>query len=379
MRDPTSYPTLPETVAAAEKRLGSPYAGIRAQLQTDDPDAPGNALMRILRDWASWRMRRAPKGPSDPSRMDSEEMMDTMSPFGGGRLPPFALSLRRSADPVTNWLQRYGADEAVRAAQRGDSLAMQQILETKQPRLEALARRYVKGRGLGNASVDDLVQAARIGLTGAVRRYNPLKPNLSVDAYMDKAARYAIDREAMRYISAAPEGVQKLKRRISEAVQDWTGRHGKPPDKSFEWDYIARKLGIERDQLERARVNLAPSEFVSLSTPRHTRVGSKAELTPEALRVPPAGIYEETMADLPGLLQRAGGTSKQIEAFLDRFGAGPTGRPLTNKEIAQKQGIKSDGTIQKQIDGLMAKLKKTYGVELKIPPRSPARRGRHPY
>lgn len=77
------------------------YTGLRAQLQTDDPYSPGNALESLAKMWAKWRINKAAE-PIDPTGLPFS--VGSLGPLAGIGRGPHALSYR-------DFMRRWGGKD----------------------------------------------------------------------------------------------------------------------------------------------------------------------------------------------------------------------------------------------------------------------------
>lgn len=207
----------------------------------------------------------------------------------------------------------------------GDARAREEIIVAFLPYAHHLARPY-RGRG---EPVDDLYQAASIGLIKAVDRYEPTR-GCSFVAFakptiLGEIRRHFRDRTWPMHI---PRSVQDRARRVARAQADLRARSGSDPT----IEMIARHLGLELGEVAEAQRALnayRPRSLDATSAADHGRQLALKEnvgdLDPEYERV-------ETSAGCVHALR--GLDPRDRKVLLLRFGG-----DLPQDEIAKRIGV----------------------------------------
>jgi RNA polymerase sigma-B factor len=195
------------------------------------------------------------------------------------------------------------------------------IIESYLPMASRLARRY-RGRG---PSMDDLVQVARLGLVGAVERFQP-------DRGVDFAA-YAVTTilgELKRYFRdttwaiRVPRVLQEHHLMIHAACADFSQQTGRAPTPTE----LAKKLGLPVADVKAALHAGAAYRALSLDAPPST----PGHVTEERLRDEPAGISSEDWIPLASAVRQLPARDRQV-IYLRFF------EDLSQGEIARQIGV----------------------------------------
>jgi RNA polymerase sigma-B factor len=207
----------------------------------------------------------------------------------------------------------------------GDARAREAIIVGYLPYARQLARRY-RGRG---ELVEDLYQAASVGLIKAVDRYEPARGSSFV-AYaaptiLGEIRRHFRDKT---WPARVPRSVQERAGRVARAQEELRARSGSDPTP----EVIARHLGLELCEVAEAQCALKAYRPGSLDATYAAEDGQRlalsetvGELDPEYERVETSVGYEHALRRLH---------PRERNVLLLRFGS-----DLTQGEIARRIGV----------------------------------------
>jgi RNA polymerase sigma-B factor len=207
----------------------------------------------------------------------------------------------------------------------GDARAREAIIVGFLPYARQLARRY-RGRG---ELVEDLYQAASVGLIKAVDRYEPERGGSFV-AYaaptiLGEIRRHFRDKSWPVHV---PRSVQERGGRVAGAQDELRARSGSDPTT----EVIARQLGLELGEVAEAQGALNAYRPGSLDATYAAEDGQRlalsetvGELDPEYERVETSVGYEHALRRLQ---------PRERKVLLLRFGG-----ELTQGEIARRIGV----------------------------------------
>jgi RNA polymerase sigma-B factor len=207
----------------------------------------------------------------------------------------------------------------------GDARAREAIIVGFLPYARQLARRY-RGRG---ELVEDLYQAASVGLIKAVDRYEPERGGSFV-AYaaptiLGEIRRHFRDKTWPVHV---PRSVQERGGRVACAQEELRARSGSDPTT----EVIARQLGLELGEVAEAQGALKAYRPGSLDATYAAEDGQRlalsetvGELDPEYERVETSVGYEHALRRLQ---------PRERKVLLLRFGG-----ELTQGEIARRIGV----------------------------------------
>jgi RNA polymerase sigma-B factor len=141
-----------------------------------------------------------------------------------------------------------------------DAAAREQLVARLLPMARRIARSYAHGQ-----SVEDVTQAAALGLFKAVERFDPTRGR-TIRTY----AAAMMAGEARRWLRdnawavRVPRGLQEAALSVRDATEDLTTRLGRQPT----LPEVAEHTGLELDAILEARLAMRAQDAVSLDAPR---------------------------------------------------------------------------------------------------------------
>jgi len=144
----------------------------------------------------------------------------------------------------------------------GDSAARDELVARYMPATRQLARRYARS----HEAVDDLAQAATVGLIRAVDRFDlDLGTNFSTYAFPTMSGELKRYLRNTRWGVHMPRGMQERTLEVRRATELLSGRLDRPPTPGE----IADELGLTLEETLDALQAEGARDPVSLQTPRH--------------------------------------------------------------------------------------------------------------
>jgi RNA polymerase sigma-B factor len=206
----------------------------------------------------------------------------------------------------------------------GDHGARDELVQRYLPATRQLARRYARS----HEAVDDLAQAATVGLIRAIDRFDlELGTNFSTYAFPTMSGELKRYLRNTRWGVHMPRGMQERTIEVRRATELLSGRLDRPPTPAE----IADELDLTLEEVLDALQAEGARDPVSLQTPRHDEED--------------AGTLGETLGELDDGFERIDERSAMAAALRTlpererRIVELRFGRDMTQSEIAQDIGV----------------------------------------
>jgi RNA polymerase sigma-B factor len=195
------------------------------------------------------------------------------------------------------------------------------IIESYLPMASRLARRY-RGRGPG---MDDLIQVARLGLVGAVERFQPERgvefAPYAVTTILGELKRYFRD---TTWAIRVPRALQEHNLMIHAACADFSQQTGRAPTPTE----LANVLGLPVSDVKAALHAGAAYRALSLDAPP----SAAGHVTEDRLHDEPTGISSDDWIPLASAVRRLSARDRQV-IYLRFF------EDLSQGDIARRIGV----------------------------------------
>jgi len=207
----------------------------------------------------------------------------------------------------------------------GDRRARDELVQRYLPATRQLARRYARS----HESIDDLAQAATVGLIQAIERFDlDYGTNLSTFAFPTMAGELKRYLRNTRWGVHMPRGMQERTLEVRRVTELLSGRLDRAPKP----DEIADELGLTIEEVLDAIQADGARDPVSLETPRHHDDDDSGTLI-EALSDSDGGFERvEERSAIAAALKSLPARERRIVEL--RFGS-----ELTQSEIAERIGV----------------------------------------